>query len=932
MNKAAIKNFAVTAREKLIQDARYQAGLLGITESGVTDGRTVNGAELYEIGGGQMRTIQGPEVEQRRHLVGELRRRAADTDYATAYRYVMEEAAYTWFNRLIAIRFMEVNGYLESRVLSSEGGKTEPEIVAAPFESGLEFTDAERERIARLKAANRVQETDILFRMLFRKQCNALNEILPGLFSRTDSPGSYEELLLSLSCNDPEGVVRNLVDSIPEADFDIQRGGQVEIIGWLYQYYNTEPKAEAFAKKGRITKDELPAVTQLFTPDWIVRYMTENSLGRLWTDARPETVCRADWKYYLDEAEQTPDVQRQLAEIRRERAGLRPEEIKIIDPCMGSGHILVYAFDLLMQIYHDAGWPRRDAAQSVIKNNLYGLDIDKRAYQLSYFALMMKAREYDRRFLERGLQPNVCYIQESNDIINFPLDDFGWTLPEADKARTQLENLLSEMKDAREYGSLVKPTPCDWSLLERFILSGANWGQVDFDTLDYERVQDKVCDLLKIAAILAQKYDAVITNPPYMGGANMSGKLSEFVRKRYPDGKADLFACFIERCLQFATERGYVAMITQHAWMFLSSFEKLRVKLRLTDTVNMAHLGARAFEEIGGEVVQTTSFVMRRTHIPQYAGTYCRLIEPTTQNRKEEMFCAGINRYIAKQDNFSKIPGTPVAYWVSVSAMNGFQHGVVADVAVASVGIQTGNNDKFLHLWWEIHYKEIVFDAKSIDDSFQKRKWFPYNKGGEYRKWYGNDTTVIDWRNDGEDIKNNSVLTGHHYQQYADNLKFQPLVTWSRISTGTPAYRLKNNGFLSDMAGFSLFASQEILELILAYCNSVVARYYLSFLAPTLNIMVGPVLALPYKSTSNFDGQIRQLSMDAVNICKADWDAFETSWDFKRHPLLPKRDGETETRNQEFLAKLARADEQIRNGQTVVKTLEELQAMEEGES
>lgn len=331
MNKAAIKNFAVTAREKLIQDARYQAGLLGITESGVTDGRTVNGAELYEIGGGQLRTIQGTEVEQRRHLVSELRRRAADTDYATAYRYVMEEAAYTWFNRLIAIRFMEVNGYLESRVLSSEGGKTEPEIVAAPFESGLDFDDAERERIARLKAANRVQETDILFRMLFRKQCNALNEILPGLFSRTDSPGSYEELLLSLSCNDPEGVVRNLVDSIPEADFDIQRGGQVEIIGWLYQYYNTEPKAEAFAKKGRITKDELPAVTQLFTPDWIVRYMTENSVGRLWTDARPETVCRADWKYYLDEAEQTPDVQQQLEEIRRERAGLRPEEIKILE-------------------------------------------------------------------------------------------------------------------------------------------------------------------------------------------------------------------------------------------------------------------------------------------------------------------------------------------------------------------------------------------------------------------------------------------------------------------------------------------------------------------------------------------------------------------------------------------------------------------------
>ena len=890
MNKAAIKNFAVTAREKLIQDARYQAGLLGITESGVTDGRTVNGAELYEIGGGQLRTIQGAEVEQRRHLVSELRRRAADTDYNTAYRYVMEEAAYTWFNRLIAIRFMEVNGYLESRVLSSEGGKTEPEIVAAPFESGLEFTDAERERIARLKAANRVQETDILFRMLFRKQCNALNEILPGLFSRTDSPASYEELLLNLSCNDPEGVVRNLVDSIPEADFDIQRGGQVEIIGWLYQYYNTEPKAEAFAKKGRITKDELPAVTQLFTPDWIVRYMTENSLGRLWTDARPETVCRADWKYYLDEAEQTPEVREQLAEIRRERAGLRPEEIKIIDPCMGSGHILVYAFDLLMQIYHDAGWPRRDAAQSVIKNNLYGLDIDKRAYQLSYFALMMKAREYDRRFLSRGVQPNVAYIQESNDIINFPLDDFGWTFPELQQnlGRTQLENLLAEMKDAREYGSLVKPTPCDWTLLEKFILSGANWGQVDFDTLDYERVQDKVCDLLKIAAILAQKYDAVITNPPYMGGANMSGKLSEFVKKHYPDGKADLFACFIERCLQFATERGYVAMITQHAWMFLSSFEKLRVKLRLTDTVNMAHLGARAFEEIGGEVVQTTSFVMRRTHISEYAGTYCRLIEPTTQQGKEKMFCAGINRYFAKQDNFSQIPGAPVAYWASQKAYEAYNYPNLDKIAQPRHGLATSDNDRFLKLWFEVDINTTSLLQRC---EFQK-KWFPMNKGGSYRKWYGNLDWIINYENDGSEIKDYAISIYKCSSRTIQNTQyyFKEGLTWSALTAGSFSVRWTDAGCLFGSGGYCAFVSPDKIKYILALMNNAVNSVFIQLVSPTLNYEVGHIKTIPVIFDKGRCEEINELVDENIRLSRADWDAFETSWDFKRHPLLPKRD------------------------------------------
>ena len=375
MNKSAIRNFSIYARRKLIEDACYQAGLIGITDRMIAEPRIDGSAERYDIGGGQFHTIHEPEIAQRRALANEIRRRARDIGHAAAYRYVMEEAAYTWFNRLIAIRFLEINGYLPSntRVLSSESGKQEPDLVAAPFDAGLELDGAEMALITRLKDSGRVMDSDALFRFLFRKQCNVLNGILPGLFDRTDSPGSYEELLLNISWHDPDGVVRHLVDEIPEDNFDIQRGGQVEIIGWLYQYYNTEPKNEAFAKSGKITKEEIPAVTQLFTPDWIVRYMVQNSLGRLWAEGRPESGLRAEWQYYLDEAPQEAEVSAKLAEIRRGYAGINPEEIRLLDPCMGSGHILVYAFDVLIQIYADAGWNRRDAVQSIVKNNLCGL-------------------------------------------------------------------------------------------------------------------------------------------------------------------------------------------------------------------------------------------------------------------------------------------------------------------------------------------------------------------------------------------------------------------------------------------------------------------------------------------------------------------------------------------------------------------------------
>ena len=483
MNKTAIKNFAIWARNKLIADISYRAGLMGITADGIQNAlpQSTGTTEFYDIGTSEPYAIAGDAVKQRRHLVELIRAKERDTNYRTAYKYVLEEVAYTWFNRLIAVRFIEVNDYLPShiRVLSSDSGKMEPDLVTTPFDAELSFTRDEEQLVYQLKQDNKIDE---LFRILFIKQCNALNEILPALFEKTND---YTELLLNLSVIDQDGVVYHLVYDIPEEDFDVERGGQVEIIGWLYQYYNTEPKNEAFAKKGKITKEEVPAVTQLFTPDWIVRYMVENSLGRLWVEGHPNDELKAGWKYYLEEAEQESEVQAKLADIRAVYAKLNPEDIKVIDPCMGSGHILVYAFDVLMQIYESTGYGQRDAARSILENNLYGLDIDDRAFQMAYFAIMMKARQYNRRIMNGECKPNVYSIQESNGINRDQLKYFGAGLNEFEKknAITQMNGLLDTFRDAKEYGSILNVDRYDWDLLDRFVSNIEVIGQMSMYTV-----------------------------------------------------------------------------------------------------------------------------------------------------------------------------------------------------------------------------------------------------------------------------------------------------------------------------------------------------------------------------------------------------------------------------------------------------------------
>ena len=873
MDKTSIKNFAIWARNKLIADIGYKASLMGITEDGISEAlsQSTISTEFYDIGTDNPYAISTNQIKQRKRLVEVIRKKEADTDYKTAYKYIIEEVAYTWFNRLIAIRFMEVNDYLPSRmrVLSSVSGKHEPDIVTNPFEAELELSDDDKEKINTYKSDNNIDE---LFNLLFIKQCNALNTILPALFEKTDD---YTELLLNLSVIDRDGVVYKLVTDIAEDDFNIEKGGQVEIIGWLYQYYNSEPKAAAFAKKGKISKEEIPAVTQLFTPDWIVRYMVENSLGRLWVEGHTDEEIKANWKYYLEEAAQEAEVEKQLIEIRKEYAKLSPEDIKIIDPCVGSGHILVYAFDVLIQIYESAGYSTRDAAKYILEHNIYGLDIDDRAFQLAYFAIMMKARQYNRRILNGEYKPNIYSIKESNGINREHLNYLGsgCSEDERNKALEQIGILLDTFKDSKEYGSILNVEEFDAELLEKFISQSEYDGQISMHTVGIEETIQELRQIIAVGKVLSDKYHTVVTNPPYAGTSNLSPRLNAYIKENYPDSKSDLFAVFIERCSEMTVENGYQAMITQHSWMFLSSFEKLRKKMMQSEIINMAHLGARAFEEIGGEVVQVTAFVRCIEHIKGYRGTYCRLIEPTSQQGKEKMFLDGENRYITVQDNFKKIPGEPVAYWVSRNFIDAFSEGeMIGSFSVVSEGIKSGNNEYFLRLWYE-----IKGDSFSFEKEKQGFKWYPHHKGGEFRKWYGNKDWVINWENDGREIKNaaNSGLQGK-------GIYFGEFVGWSKISSkGNPLRYYKKN-YLFD-SGAPAIKNDNVL-ITMGLFNTKVGEYYLSMISPTLNLQVGDVKKIPLiikekESVLDIIGKNLLLS-------KSDWDSYETSWDFVTHPLI----------------------------------------------
>ena len=891
MNKTAIKNFSIWARNKLIADISYRAGLLGITPVGIRSPlpQSTGTTQFFDIGSAAPYVINGEQIKQRARLAEALRSREQRSDYATAYKYLMEEVAYTWFNRLAAIRFMEVNDYLPGhiRVLSSDSGKIEPDLCTTPFEAGLDFTADEEHLIVSLKNENRL---DDLFRLLFVKQCNALNSVLPFLFERTDD---YTELLLNLSVIDQDGVVWHLVHDIPEDDFNVEKGGQVEIIGWLYQYYNTEPKSAVFAKAGKITKEEIPAVTQLFTPDWIVRYMVENSLGRLWVEGHPNDELKTEWKYYLEEAEQEPEVLEQLRAIRSEYAKLNPEDIRLIDPCMGSGHILVYAFDVLMQIYESAGYARRDAVRSILENNLFGLEIDKRAYQLAYFALMMKARQYDKRFLSRGIAPHVFAIEESNSVNRAQLRYFGTRLDELSRnnAENQLQDLLDTFVDAKEYGSILKVPEMDWNLLREYVTDYDVGDQMSLDVMDIETTQAKLKVLIDQGEAMARKYEVVATNPPYMSSGNFSEKLQKAIKKNFDNSKSDLYAVFIEHCSNMVHESGYCTMITMHTWMFLSRYENMRKSFN-NRIVNMVHLGARAFDEISGEVVQTVAFLLSKQLIDNYIGSYIRLVEQSSESEKAREFYKSSNLILAKQSDFMSLPGTPIAYWVTKEELSAFAKGIaLKDFAEPRVGMITGNNDRFIKCWWEVIRSNIKLDLHTYKESLKSDfGWYPYNKGGASRLWYGNRELVVWFRRGGEDIEHNGKETGCFYFLGNKDVYFHEGITWNGLASSRNTFRYSPVGTLFDSnKGPMLFPKcEDDTYYLLALFNTKVTLRFLNIFNPSISLQAGDFEKLPIL-ISEYRNKIQELSKRNIAIATTDWDSFETSWDFKRHPLLPPR-------------------------------------------
>lgn len=856
MDKNAIKRYAVWARRELISRVSQRAAIYGITDEGYEDpnAQSING-----------KILTSTEIKQRQALITEIR--------AKGYEQVMEEVAYTWFNRFIALRFMEVNGYLPShvRVFTDDENNFKPQILTEAI--NLEFEGLDMDKVFELKNGN---DNDELFKYLIIVQCNDLNAVLPNMFQKIED---YTELLFPDNILRDGSVVEQMITEIAEEDWT----DQIQIIGWLYQYYNAEKKDVVFAalkKNVKITKENIPAATQLFTPDWIVRYMVENSLGRLWVEGHPDEEIKANWKYYLEEAEQEPEVEEQLKEIREEYAKLKPEDIKCIDPCCGSGHILAYMFDVLMQIYEKAGYTTRDAAKSIVENNIYGIDIDDRAAQLAYFSVMMKACQYDKRFLRRGAKPNVHAIVESNGLEYIPESVGQIAINDGSEAIDTINYLIRVFKDAKEYGSILKVEEREYDKVLEFIDEISTAGADDLIMQGHiNSISAYIPALVKQAKMLSQKYEIVVTNPPYMGGSGMSAKLSEYVKKNYPDSKSDLFAVFIEKCEAMLKKNGYQAMITQHAWMFLSSFENLRTKILSNDITNMAHLGARAFEEIDGEVVQTTAFIVAKRNIDEYIGQYSRLVEPTTQQGKEDMYLAKHNIYTYNKDDFLKIPGSPVAYWVSSNFIENFDKKRMSDYSEIITGMTIGDNNKYLRLWHEVNFNTAaLYREKMSEIDLEKTNWIPYSKGGERRNWYGNYEYLVNWKK--KDKFNRSKTT-------LQRLYLREAITWPFITSGAFSARLLPQGSLWDVAGSPCFFNnvQEEYYALGMMCSKV-ANYTLKVLNPTINVQAIDIAKLPLLIDKEHIKEIEEQVNSCIESSKMDWDSFETSWDFVCHPLI----------------------------------------------
>lgn len=896
MNKTAIKNFAIWARNKLIASVEKKAMLVGITEAGIADKLPVSTSdtEFYDIGTGTPYSITGKEIQQRKKLVKAINDRTQNGDYKNAFHSVVEETAYTWFNRLIALRFMEVNNYLEDdmRVLSSvSAGKIEPDAVTTPFDYDFDFTAEERSLVMDLQANNKIDE---LFRIIFIKECNALNEWLPYLFEKT---ADYSEFLLTISVTDIDGVVYKLVHDIPEEDFNIEMGGQVEIIGWLYQYYNTEPKdiVNDRPSSQKVRKSDIPAITQLFTPDYIVRYMVENSLGRLWLEGHPSDSLKSNWIYYLDEAQQEPEVQAQLEELRKDRKNIQPEDIKIIDPCMGSGHILVYAFDVLMDIYREQGYVDREAAQSIIENNLYGLDIDQRAFQLAYFAVMMKGRQYDRRILGRGIEPNLCAIEESNGLEKYKdlpaeIMEEVQQLDVDDQFLIMADELIENFHDAKEYGSILNIPHCKYDEMLAYIdgLWGNQQNNIFFANW-LGTLKDKLPQLVKQAKIMIACYDVVVTNPPYLGISNMNTDFIEHITSKYDSYKHDICCIFIKRCNEYLKISGYQAMITQQAFLFNSRYKSTRANIiRDLSFTSLLHLGAHAFDEISGEKVQVASFIATN-QIDKYKSIFIDVTMPKSESDKiaeiKEKKCSDEYFKINIQ-SFEYVSDHCFSYWLSKNVFNILRSNkCLSNEVETRHGLVTGDIDKFTRLWFELCKDNIDYD-----DSFNRiSKWYPYCKGGSFRRWYGNNEYVVNWLNNGEEIRKFCDSKGRlKSSNYNLEYNFLQNITWSDIRTSKGMYsaRFSPKGFLFDSSGPALFVNDiNNKNFILGYLNTKVFQQFINITCNGLHFSPGSVGKVPFYNRVQSNEIVNDLTTNNIYLSRVDWDAFETSWNFRYNPM-----------------------------------------------
>lgn len=858
MNKSALKKFATEARIELLEKVELQARKLGVTAESIQEAN-VESSDAVFIDGKQLSDI---ERRQRNKLIARINE--------IGFERVMEETAFTWFNRFIALRYMEVNDYLPTkvRVLSSESGSAEPDMMKEALSLNL---DLDKEKVYEMKMNN---ETDELFKYLIKVHCNDLNRYMPFMFETIED---YTEILFPEGLLGTDSFVRKMTDTevIPEDNWE-----KIEVIGWLYQYYIAGEKDRVFKAKKKYKAEEIPFATQLFTPDWIVQYMVQNSLGRYWIEAHREHEDLIEgWEFYIQH--QQEDFQEKIAPYVNKE--LNVEDIKCFDPAMGSGHILVYMFDVLYEIYSKCGYMEREIPRLIIENNLYGLDIDDRAYQLASFSIVMKALEYNRRFLrsiERdGLSLNLASIQETNGWTDDAIAYIAGEIKGAkfDSTKAFFEQYIS----AKTFGSLIRVTETDTTYLEKR-LQEINENPVDdiFETDKREQALAILPLLIKQTQIMSNQYDIVVMNPPYMGSGSMNKELSDFLRKNYSDSKSDLFASFME-VDHYLKKNGFYAAINQHSWMFLSSFEKLRKKIisnKFIDT--MLHLGPRAFEEIGGEVVQSTTFVLRNAEIVNVEGTYLRLIDARTAKEKEDKAKEAVQnhhvpyRYLFNQQDFGKIPGNPIAYWVSSSMVDVFNNALpFIKYGKGVKGLDTGDDNYFLRYWWEISNKE--------------KDWAPYNKGGSFRKWYGNNYFTIRWKNDGFEVKNFKDDRGK-LRSRPQNVQyyFKDGLEWSRVSSANFGVRLMRNSVFGGGSQSAFLDNHEYMYYMLALFNSKVVNTILNILNPTLIYQAGNINSIPVLIDNSRRREINKLVKENVNIAKSDWDRFEESRGFKKHPLL----------------------------------------------